>query len=120
MAKDDGMRSVGYTPGPWAVDPLDIGARWNVGTKAQDVGIASEVVSDPRHKQRGANARLFSLAPRMERMLRRLEWSAGEDRDLCPVCHGWRDAGRGHAPDCELAALLRDLPEPADTGDSHE
>jgi hypothetical protein len=48
-------------------------------------------------------------------MLRRLEWSqrdfdsaAMEPVDACPVCRNWQE--RGHAPDCELAALLAALP----------
>jgi hypothetical protein len=55
-------------------------------------------------------------------MLRRLEWSqrdfdsaAMEPVDACPVCRNWQE--RGHAPDCELAALLAALPGAAEEGE---
>ena len=42
----------------------------------------------------------------LEAMLRRMEWA---DHllgfDICPICRGYRQI-KGHAPDCELVALL--------------
>jgi hypothetical protein len=51
-------------------------------------------------------------------MLRRLEWSdvrvprRGVRIEQCPICDKQKDGG--HAPDCELAALLAALPIPTD------
>lgn len=53
-----------------------------------------------------SDARLFAAAPKMLAMLRRLEW-AGHDSDgesACIDCEHLKI--NGHAPDCELAALL--------------
>jgi uncharacterized protein (UPF0212 family) len=52
-------------------------------------------------------------------MLRRLEWAVDWSRfgiasNHCPVCGNERS--HGHAPDCDLAALLAALPGAAGTG----
>ncbi len=59
-------------------------------------------------------ARLAAAAPAMARLLLKLEWlwREGSERHRCPSCDGeathaskpWRG---GHAPDCELATVLR-------------
>ena len=47
-------------------------------------------------------------AEAMAAMLREL----GEKSDYCAICDRWLDdgPGRGHAKDCRLALLLKDLP----------
>jgi hypothetical protein len=49
-------------------------------------------------------------------MLRRLEWIENGWSELwCPICD--RDENAGHAPDCELAAVLAALPGAAEEGE---
>jgi hypothetical protein len=55
-----------------------------------------------------------ALRDRMASMLRELEWSdtaTGITTPACPICgaQNWRP-NAPHAPDCRLAALLRELP----------
>jgi hypothetical protein len=58
----------------------------------------------------GLLARLLDEVERSRAVLKRIEWSASDNTgaSLCPECdedRGWGDSG-GHAPGCELAALL--------------
>lgn len=56
---------------------------------------------------RGAGATYDEMAS----MLRRLEWAAEDECQepgWCQICGNHKDDG--HEPDCDLAALLRDLP----------
>lgn len=60
-----------------------------------------------------ADAVLIAAAPTMAEMLRELEWSSRAETDdgvvdECPDCR--RLSYEGHAPDCRLAAMLKDLP----------
>ena len=49
------------------------------------------------------------LRARTLALLRRLERSEDYEDPFCPACdHRWFD-GPDHAPDCELAALIREL-----------
>lgn len=52
------------TPGPWVVDALDIGARFNIETPdgTESIAIAQQLVSDRLLKQRGANADYIASA----------------------------------------------------------
>jgi hypothetical protein len=60
-------------------------------------------------------AKLYAQRSKATAMLRRLEWCLGGDE--CPIC-GASERGLGHGPgskyaqarDCELAALLQELP----------
>jgi len=58
------------------------------------------------------DAKLIVKAPEMAQMLRELEWSGGDVSGAgCPVCDDCHpNRKREHKPDCELAALLRELP----------
>lgn len=71
---DDALASVGEprlfavpaVSGPWAVDPLNMGTLWNVGTTdgAHNVAIANQVIGDDmKQTRRSANARLIAAAP---------------------------------------------------------
>jgi len=57
------------------------------------------------------DARLAAKAPEMAQMLRELEWADMKPLSAtprCPSCVG--NPSLGHAPDCKLASLLKDLP----------
>lgn len=57
-------KKLSHTPGPWFVDVLDVGTKWNVGTLHGDVALASQVVGDDvRQTRRSANARLMAASP---------------------------------------------------------
>lgn len=53
----------------------------------------------------GETAALIAAAPAMHALLKELEWSGDE---TCPCC---RHDGQteGHAPDCRLAAILKEV-----------
>ena len=56
-----------------------------------------------------AQSKAGEMSARMATMLRRLEWAdTGEPATSCYVCHGFQSDG--HAPACDLATLLRELP----------
>lgn len=52
------------TPGPWAVDPLDIGARFNIETPdgAKCIAMTQQLVDARLSIKRGANADFISAA----------------------------------------------------------
>lgn len=52
------------TPGPWAVDPLGVGARFNIETPdgAECIAMAQQLVADRRNEKRGANADYIAAA----------------------------------------------------------
>jgi hypothetical protein len=58
------------------------------------------------------DARLIAKTPEMAQMLRELEFRKRHDADFdpeyCPMCGNTRD--EGHAPDCKLAILMKELP----------
>ncbi len=72
-----------------------------------------EVVAtfDAPHSMRDvdrARARLAAQAPAMARLLLEIEWSApigGEP--ACPSCSAFVNNDHRHAPDCEIATVLR-------------
>ena len=81
-----------------------------------DTGTGSDPCFDEESKPEDeARARLAAQAPAMARLLLAMQWSAKGDglyeRPICPVCGGAKDAPQkgaaGHAPDCELVAVLR-------------
>lgn len=52
--------------------------------------------------------RLEEEVERLKALLREVEWSAREGRDLdraCPICSEWECLG-SHAPDCRLKAAI--------------
>lgn len=50
-------------------------------------------------------------APAMAQMLRSLEWAAMDYRDMEPRCSECDARAKdGHAPDCKLAALIKEIP----------
>jgi hypothetical protein len=53
-------------------------------------------------------ARVCEAAPKMEALLRSMEFSAGERANACPVCY----MVEAHSPGCALAALLTHLGAP--------
>lgn len=64
-----------------------------------------------------------ALLRRVERLLAAHEfrgrWGA---HALCPECHGWHSQANDridHKPDCELAAVLRDVREELAAGEVH-
>ncbi len=50
--------------------------------------------------------KFLEIYPDMLTMLKRLEWSASPSRMTCPECGGILGEG-DHAPDCDLANLLK-------------
>jgi len=55
-----------FTPGPWFVDPHDMGCKWNVCTEDVDIALAQQLVGDDlKQSKRSANAALISAAPDM-------------------------------------------------------
>lgn len=65
-----------------------------------------EAMEDPAYHE--ACAKLAAQAPRMARLLLKLEWAdQGSGNSSCAICGGDPDY-RGHGPDCELASVLRD------------
>jgi hypothetical protein len=74
-----------HTLGPWSVDPLRIGTRWNVGTEDTDVALASQLIGDDKPQtQRSANARLIASAPEMWEMMASLSELVSEYRHASP------------------------------------
>ena len=55
------------------------------------------------------------LTERALAMLREIQWAEWDaDQAVCHKCGNWKH--EGHAPDCELAALIRDLSEEVERG----
>lgn len=56
---------------------------------------------------------LLSELERARAVLAKVQWLGSQD--ACPICHGWEGPGKdaGHAPGCEMAALLSAAPTPA-------
>ncbi len=54
----------------------------------------------------GSRAPLIAQAPAMARLLLKIEWNGGAQGDsgMCPSCFQFPTE---HAPDCELATVLR-------------
>ena len=93
---------MGSSPGPWTVGVAENGVYIDAAgyTIAQVFGL-----------QGNENAKLIARAPEMASMLKELEWAAVDHRDMeprCPECDA--RAKDGHAPDCRLAALIKELP----------
>lgn len=42
-----------------------------------------------------------------KKLLKRLEWVNLGHGPLCPICGVYKHTGQGHAPDCEMARLIR-------------
>lgn len=66
--------------------------------------VRREIVGDMSDETRGS---FLAVYDRAITMLRKLEWAGGDAGDRCPVCFR-RDPH--HAPNCDLATLLRELP----------
>jgi len=96
------------SPGPWKWVPF---RNWDGGLQAAD---GSYVISNDETDNTPENphdAVLIAKAPDLLAMLRRLEWTTWNIRydATCPVCAQRKSSGQ-HAPGCDLATLLRDLP----------
>ncbi len=100
------------SPGPWKWVPF---VNWDGGLQAAD---GTYVIGNDETDNTPDNphdATIIAAAPRMREMLLRLEWTGWlgiDDGPGCPVCSGSKPddmINGGHAPDCELSALLKDL-----------
>lgn len=102
------------TPGEWAFTGFDHNAQPQIhGTHNLVAVVAHEGVRTNTETQadaalitatRNALPAMIRDLRAMRAMLKRLEWGGDEIEDTCPACRRWR--GKGHAPGCELAALL--------------
>jgi hypothetical protein len=95
-----------HSPGPWRSDRVlgaDNQPLYEITVDGDGVVAYVEAHDDTDRR----NAALIAAAPDMLAMLKSLEWNDG---GWCPICYRKYEHGGGHAPDCKLAALLRELP----------
>src|SRR5688572_8705093 len=100
------MSDAKHSPGPWRWYQ-EAGRRMPILRASDDTGVI--IWGRDFDSCEYGDKALIAAAPDMAAMLRELEWSAVDHRDMeprCPMCDRLRPT---HAQDCRLEALLDEV-----------